>query len=434
MDLSVYDWLEQILIEGIKYILIAHYFLGFEFSKEKKKYVLFLYSVILLIMIYWNNRNVLFLYYYAWGIVLLIGVFERKMVEKIKAFFIIWFLVMIVDTFFVLFYVVLSNSPIENGNLKIGIIVDIISTALWGIMARKGKKIQQYTKNFWRKLSDQEYILSLVVLALGTLFVGGMQGHLDSTMSVPMSVLAFIFGFLVMVISAGVLVSLLNTKQTKRQLEEINQLNIRYLELQKKYYEDSLKQYEDMRSFRHDINHHLYILSELSRENKIDELKGYINKMAESYEMMRGIHTGNFIADCIVGQTLHVLQKKEKFHFNLEGHFPENFFLEDIDFCILLSNLLENAKEALEKVTGETFLQIEIKSFQQCFFLTIRNNTISDEVNFQTTSKPDKRNHGFGIQNIRRIVEKYYGSVAWNYDKEMVVVKIKFDRGKLERK
>lgn len=430
MGFSTYSWLDQIFLNGIKYIIVAHYFLGFEFSKSKRKYLLFLYPLILLIMEYQGNQDVMFLYYCVWGMVLLIGVFERDLKEKIKAFFIIWVFVAFVDTFLMVFYVMLPTTFFSNHNIEKAIVIDSIGVVLWGIMARKGNLVQQYTKKFWRNLSNQEYFLSLVVLILGSMFVGGVQGSLDNTTT--MKVVAFELGILVMLSLVVILVLLVRTKQSKRQLEEINQLNIRYLELQKKYYEDSLKQYEDMRSFRHDINHHLYMLSELGKEDKIDELKGYVKKMAENYETMKGIHTGNFIADCIISHTLYKLQERKTFHFDLEGHFPEDFFLEDIDFCILLSNLLENAKEALEKVTGEAFLQIEIKSFNQWFYLTIRNNVISDEVDFQTTSKLDKRNHGFGIQSVRRIVEKYYGNVVWNFENGIVEVKIKFDRSKLK--
>jgi len=431
MDLNVFDWLDQILLEGIKHILVAHYFLGLKFSKKKRIGLLLLYLLLIPAVGYWDNLYIVHMYFYAWGIVLLIGMFEGNLIEKIKAFFIIWVLVTFMDTVLLMLYIMFPVTFYSNQNIGKVMMLDSVGVVLWGIMARKGKRIQRCTKSFWKGLSNQEYILSLVVLILCSVFVGGVQGYLDNTMSEPMTVLAFIFGFLVMVASVIVLVSLINTKQSKKQLEEINRLNVRYLVLQKKYYEDSLKQYEDMRSFRHDINHHLYILSELGREDKIEELKKYVKKMVENYETMKGVHTGNFIADCIISQTLYKLQKKEQFHFDLEGHFPENFFLEDIDFCILLSNLLENAKEALEKVTGENFLQIEIKSFQQWFFLTICNNTVSDKVDFQTTSKSDKKNHGFGIQSVRRIVEKYHGNVVWNYENGIVEVKIKFDRSKL---
>ena len=118
MDFGLYDWLNQIFIEGIKYILVAHYFLGFEFSKGKVRCLPFFYLVSLLIIEYWDNQNVIFLYYYAWGIVLLSGVFEGKLIEKIKAFFVIWFLIALVDALIVMIYVML---PTTNDGYRHGV-------------------------------------------------------------------------------------------------------------------------------------------------------------------------------------------------------------------------------------------------------------------------------------------------------------------------
>ena len=39
MGVGIYDWLDLVLVDGIKYTLVAYYFLGFEFSKSKKKYL-----------------------------------------------------------------------------------------------------------------------------------------------------------------------------------------------------------------------------------------------------------------------------------------------------------------------------------------------------------------------------------------------------------
>ena len=354
------------------------------------------------------------------------------MKEKIKAFFIIWFLIALVDALIVMFYVMFPTVIFMNRNTEKVVVFGCLGAVFWGSMAFKCKKIQQYTKNFWKKLSNWEYILSLFVLVVGSLFVGGMQGNLDNTTTISMRPTTFILGVIVMLVFTIVLVLFLQTKQSKRQLEEINRLNIQYLELQEKYYKDSLKQYDDMRRFRHDINHHLYILSELSREDKVAELKGYIGTMAESYEKMRGIHSGNFIADCIISHTLYKLKGKEAFTFDMEGHFPETFFMEDIDFCILLSNLLENAREALEKITGECTLHIEVKHFRQWFYLIVQNSTDKDTIDFQETSKQDKRNHGYGVRNISRIAEKYNGTVLWNCEKGMAEVKLKFNVERLK--
>ena len=432
MDLSVYDWVYQTIVEGIKYILIAHYFLGFAFAKRKTAYLLFLYLALIPAVEYSDNRYIIFSYYYAWGGVLLIGLFQEELKEKIKAFFIIWFLIALVDALIVMFYVMFPTVIFMNRNTEKVVVFGCLGAVFWGSMAFKCKKIQQYTKNFWKKLSNWEYILSLFVLVVGSLFVGGMQGNLDNTTTISMRPTTFILGVIVMLVFTIVLVLFLQTKQSKRQLEEINRLNIQYLELQEKYYKDSLKQYDDMRRFRHDINHHLYILSELSREDKVAELKGYIGTMAESYEKMRGIHSGNFIADCIISHTLYKLKGKEAFTFDMEGHFPETFFMEDIDFCILLSNLLENAREALEKITGECTLHIEVKHFRQWFYLIVQNSTDKDTIDFQETSKQDKRNHGYGVRNISRIAEKYNGTVLWNCEKGMAEVKLKFNVERLK--
>ena len=427
MDLSVYDWVYQIIVEGIKYILIAHYFLGFAFAKRKTAYLLFLYLALIPAVEYSDNRYIIFSYYYVWGGVLLIGLFQEEMKEKIKAFFIIWFLIALVDALIVMFYVMFPTVIFMHRNTEKVVVFGCLGAVFWGFMAKKGERIQKYTKNLWKRLSTWEYILVLIVIIPLSFIVGGMQSNLDNTATISMKVVTFMAVLLAACIFVLLLIFFLYTKQSKRQLEEVNRLNVRYLELQKKYYTDSLKQYEDMRRFCHDINHHLYILSELSREDKVAELKGYIGTMAESYEKMRGIHSGNFIADCIISHTLYKLKGKEALEFNLEGHFPETFFMEDIDFCILLSNLLENAREALEKITGECMLQIEVKHFRQWFYLIVQNSTDKDTIDFQETSKQDKRNHGYGVQNISRIAEKYNGTVLWNCENGMAEVKLKFN-------
>lgn len=429
--MEMYEWIYQIAIEGIKYVLIAHWFLGFEFNRRKTKYLLLLYPLLIPIVEYLDIPHTVFLYCYSWGIWILFALFEGGGVEKVKAFFIIWFLIALVDALIVMFYVMIPMAFFDNQNSERVMIVGCIGAALWGFIVIKWKRVQQYTKNFWEKLSNGEYVLLLVVLIPLSLVVGGMQSNLDNTTTISINVVTFMSVLLAACIFVVLLIRFLHTEWSKRQLEEVNQLNIQYLELQKRYYEDSIKQYEDMRSFRHDINHHLYILSELSRENKVAELKEYIGTMAKGYEKMRGIHSGNFIADCIISRILHELKNKEEFLFDLEGHFPETFFIEDIDFCILLSNLLENAKEAMEKITGECVLQMEIKSFHQWFYLIVRNSAATEEIDFHRTSKADKRNHGLGVQNISRIVEKYHGVVGWNFENGMAEVKIKFDLEKL---
>ncbi|HBI62697.1 MAG TPA: hypothetical protein DDY31_16080, partial [Lachnospiraceae bacterium] len=400
--MEMYEWIYQIAIEGIKYVLIAHWFLGFEFNRRKTKYLLLLYPLLIPVVEYLDIPHTVFLYRYLWGVLLLFFLFKRRLIEKVKAFFVIWFLVGLVDALILIVYFICTTVLFADGNMEMEMILGCVGAVFWIFLVWKCLKLQKGMQNFWNKLSNKEYVLLIIVLILLSFILGGMQSNLYgiSTLSIEtVRLISMVFAaYLFMVL----LILFIYSQQSKKQLEKVNQLNVRYLKLQKRYYEYSLSQYEDMKKFRHDINHHIFILSELSREDKITELQEYIETMAEGYEKMRGIHTGNFIADCIISRVLHELKEKAAFQFELEGHFPETFFMEDIDFCILLSNLLENAKEAIEKVTGECFLQMEIKSFHQWFYLIVRNSVASKEIDFQRTSKADKRNHGFGVQNISR--------------------------------
>ena len=89
--------------------------------------------------------------------------------------------------------------------------------------------------------------------------------------------------------------------------------------------------------------------------------------------------------------------------------------MEDVDFCVLLSNLLDNAKEALEKVEGMRLIEMEVKRFQEKLYLTVSNNVADGQIDFGHTSKEDKLHHGYGVRNIRRVVEKYNGTVQWQW-------------------
>lgn len=97
--------------------------------------------------------------------------------------------------------------------------------------------------------------------------------------------------------------------------------------------------------------------------------------------------------------------------------------MEDIDFCILLSNLLNNAVEALEK-EEKKLLHIEVKRYDEWLYLIISNTTTKEGIDFSQSSKQEA-NHGYGISNVRRVVEKYDGTVCWHVEHNMAEVKVK---------
>lgn len=421
--MSFCEWIYWIAVEGIKVLLVGHYFFGYEWNKGKTRFLLLAYPMIALVIesLVDSSSTESFFIRNIGQYLLFMCLFKGMILEKTKSFLVIWFLVSLIDMVicvpFSLIIIIAENST------GMQMVIGCLGGLLLGILCWKAKSLQKFVQEFWKELSLREYVVLLFVLGLFSIVLGGMQGYLYDAITVSERKLTYILGMIAAVIFLLVYVLFLYTKRSKERLQEINQLNYRYMKLQRKYYENSVKQYEDMRRFRHDINNHLYILSELGREGRDAELKEYIKKMTENYDKAKGIHTGNFIADCIISHAVQELEVEENFSFQIDGHFPEKFPMEDIDFSILLSNLLNNAVEALEKEERK-LLQIEVKRYDDCLYLIVANNTTKESIDFSHTSKQEA-NHGYGISNVRRVVVKYSGTAQWCVECGMVAVKVK---------
>ena len=98
-------------------------------------------------------------------------------------------------------------------------------------------------------------------------------------------------------------------------------------------------------------------------------------------------------------------------------HFEEAEF-DASDIVVLLSNLLDNAIEACQQYDkGDKAIHVMAVA-QQDFFVSVRNTSepvviINGSI---PTTKPEPQMHGFGLANIRLILEKYSGEYTMFYE------------------
>lgn len=426
--MSAFEWIYQIVVEGLKYVVLGHWFFGYEFNRKKTRYLLLLYPLMIpVVEMLVEKKGIpygLFWFKYSWGFFVILCMMHGKLIDKMKNFILIWFFITMADT--IMFFPALMFTAIEEQDTSIKMFWGCISAVLWMIAAYKAKNFQERFRIFLKGMSFLEYCLLLSALLIVSLALGGMQGYWYGAITNSKKDVMFLIDIIAAIIFMTICALFFYTRQKKTNLERLNEANKSYLALQHQYYKSSLLQYEDMRSFQHDINKHIFVITELCRKNKFDDLKDYVEEMAVSCDKVRTVHSGNFIADSIISYSLGTLRSEGNFKFLLYGHFPEKFFMEDVDFCVLLSNLLENAKEALERVEGMRLIQMEVKRFQEKFYLTVSNSVSEGKIDFSHTSKSDKLHHGYGVQNIRRVVEKYHGTVEWKQEHGMAVVDILF--------
>lgn len=177
-----------------------------------------------------------------------------------------------------------------------------------------------------------------------------------------------------------------------------------------------------VRALRHDLKNHMLALQVLVERKELEEANRYIdsmkNFMANPQEYVK---TGNDTVDSLLNyklrkanEVLHVVETNIRI--------PERLNLRSFDLNVLLGNLLDNAIDASVQ-TEDKKLKIAMKIDKGILFLNIRNSCRridGGRKNFLETTKGDHVNHGIGLLNVRRIVEKYHGEIEFFCENDLM--------------
>lgn len=164
----------------------------------------------------------------------------------------------------------------------------------------------------------------------------------------------------------------------------------------------------------HDLNNHLNLLWQLLDEGKIEEAKTYISDISEPIRHMQKVTwTGVDIIDVVLNSKIEIMQEKA-IDYQMNVEFPQNTGISETDICTILSNLLDNAIEAVEKLPRQEIpVKITMRSIKKILFIQIENPCIETEVpedGLPETSKTEKEKHGWGLWNVSDIADKYQGT------------------------
>lgn len=140
------------------------------------------------------------------------------------------------------------------------------------------------------------------------------------------------------------------------------------------------------------------------------------------YQQYEVVYTGNIVSDCFISSTIDNLRSEPEFEYKIIGKFPEQIRISNNDLCIVLANALENAQNALKKVDGKKELRIAIKNYKERIFLTIENTALAEDT--KNLYNGITQGHGYGTVNMKRVVEKYGGTIEFLFEKNIFTVKI----------
>ena len=181
-----------------------------------------------------------------------------------------------------------------------------------------------------------------------------------------------------------------------------------------KHYAEVENMYKQVRGWRHDYKNHIQTLKAYMSVNEYDKVNAYLDELNEDLTNVDTImKTGNIIIDAILNSKIS-LAKSKKIDVNAKVSVPENLNISEIDLCVIIGNLLDNAIEACENIeSGEKFIRIFIGMKNTQLYVYIANTAPVGKltkVNGRFTTRKSGY-HGYGLVRVDKTVEKYRGYV-----------------------
>lgn len=181
-----------------------------------------------------------------------------------------------------------------------------------------------------------------------------------------------------------------------RQVEEVNDLYMR------------------MRGWRHDYHNHLQKLKAHLAMGQIEEARKYLNQLEGDLDGIRVKYTtGNVSLDAILNSKLSIAEK-EKIRISCKAQIGENPSVGDMDLCVIIGNLIDNAVESCRKMPldADRFLRIYLCTQKQQLYIAVTNSTREPVRKLDAEFISNKRgDHGHGMKRIDLVVEKYNGYI-----------------------
>ncbi len=187
------------------------------------------------------------------------------------------------------------------------------------------------------------------------------------------------------------------------------------------------RQYQEIAIFRHDIRNQMRCVHDLIAQKEYEKAQSYIETMLDrnSTSAPLQIHCSSSVVNAVINAQF---QKASEHEIICSARIVTEVLPEsEYDLSIILSNLLDNAREACQAQTGVRKMILSVSELG-AYYRIIVKNTIAESVLRKNhrlmTAKSDRGRHGWGLKSVREIASSYNGTMDIFEEEDMFVVSI----------
>ena len=327
----------------------------------------------------------------------------------------------------------LSLTPLGIGTVRLGVFSLLFAVVITGVILFVISR--KWTQNFilyFRSLNWFQYLVIALIVWSGILLLGiitVMPEYIeDSNKSGMLFALTTIFMATALV---GVTLLVINVYGRDYYLRQ-NKIKEEIIHVQQMYFQSIYDNDREMRKFRHDISSQLRFLGWLLADGKTDQALEHLQIIGSHFEELEipKYHTGNKILDVIINQKVQEAKNKG-INIEFEGKMDKPDLMDTYDLCTLFSNMLDNSIEACEAIQNyEDVITVSILTHRNTVLFQFTNpatDTMYEAIKQGRTTKADNIKHGFGMENVRRVVDKYGGETEYLFKDGKLIVEMYFE-------
>ena len=276
----------------------------------------------------------------------------------------------------------------------------------------------------------RSYNMILVLIPLGSMFVVYTSFFMSANSQKSFSVL-WSFASLVIMLFINILIFTIYLKLSEdMELREKNVVCKQEIDLYNRHIEEKENSMLEFRKAKHDLKNQLIFLLERCEKKEYKEVELFLEQLIEKapFDSLTISKTDNSVVDALVNYK-YTIAKRFGIEFIVKLEIPMTLPFENADMCIVLGNALDNAMEANIRADIEKrYVKLNMRMDMNNLVIVIENSfngQISEDKKGKIlTIKTNKINHGFGLDSIQKVVNKYHGFMRTSYTETVFTIEI----------
>ena len=183
------------------------------------------------------------------------------------------------------------------------------------------------------------------------------------------------------------------------------------------HYAEVENMYRQTRGWRHDYRNHIQVLKSYLAMGDIEAASHYLDALdADLTTVDLAMTTGNKMTDIILNSKISLARSKN-IQVVADAHVPVELSTAEIDLCIIIGNLFDNAIEACMALPKEErMIRVYMEMKNTLLYISFTNSTAlkkQKKVNGRFFSSKGE-GHGYGLVRIDTIIDRYQGYISRN--------------------